>query len=148
MTKVTLSVLLITVMMSFVSGKKDSDWSENWTAWSGKCNCGCKKASKTIAIIIPKYKFVDIPTAMEIPSKKLGGMNKVKVDHHKGGKYDDDEDDHHSGGKYDDDEDDYHEGGKYDDEDDHGYDFKRQDTSAGMLPVDMASIDRHMFFVN
>lgn len=54
---------------------------ENWQSWSepnDDCDCDCNKA-KTVAIVIPKYKFVDIPMAKEIPSEKIKYTTTVQV---------------------------------------------------------------------
>lgn len=53
---------------------------ENWESWSQPhedCDCDCK--GKTVAIVIPKYKFVDIPVAKEIPSEKIKYTKTVHV---------------------------------------------------------------------
>lgn len=64
---------------------------DNWSSWSepskpyqpddtSECDCKCKKEQKkTVAIVIPKYKFVDIPVAKEIPSDKIKYSKTVKV---------------------------------------------------------------------
>ena len=56
------------------------------------CSCECeKKKSKTMAIVIPKYKFVDVPMAKEVPHKEYKASKKVvlKSPHD----HDDDDDD-------------------------------------------------------
>lgn len=70
---------------------------DNWSSWSegasesnyqsnegydsqDGCDCKCAKGQKkTVAIVIPKYKFVDIPVAKEIPSDKIKYTKSVKV---------------------------------------------------------------------
>ena len=83
-----------------MSGEKKKGWSENWESWSDNCDCSCgkKKGKKTVAIVIPKYEFVEIPLAKEVPSKGLDGMKSVEIDEEKdGGKeehgYEDEEED-------------------------------------------------------
>lgn len=55
----------------------ENSWSENWESWSDdsvedSCSCNCKKKKQeTLAIVIPKYQFVDIPTAKEVASAEI-----------------------------------------------------------------------------
>lgn len=94
MTPVKIIVGLLFIFSTMIiqcvkSGEKKSGWSENWESWSDNCDCSCgkKKGKKTVAIVIPKYEFVEIPLAKEIPSKGLDGMKSVEIDEEKyGGK--------------------------------------------------------------
>ena len=103
-TTVILSVLTMYVSYASLSDsfmrRKDKGWSDNWEAWTGNCDCGCKKkkGSKTVAIVIPKYKFVDIPVATQLSSKGLGGVKAIEIDEHKEDHYE--EDDHQVYGDY------------------------------------------------
>lgn len=62
------------------------------------CDCKCEKKSKTMAIVIPKYKFVDVPMAKEIPHKEFEGKKtkmktvEIKGHHEEEDDHDDDED--------------------------------------------------------
>lgn len=81
---ISLSIVICCVLCT----QKKSSWSENWESWSDNCDCSCgkKKGKKTVAIVIPKYEFVEIPLAKEIPSKGLDGIKSVEIDEEKDGK--------------------------------------------------------------
>ena len=64
-----------------IARKGKENMLENWESWAepyDDCNCDCKD-KKTVAIVIPKYKFVDIPVAKEIPSEKIKYTKTVHV---------------------------------------------------------------------
>ena len=85
---VTLSSGFLTRSLSKRKEKGKSGWSENWQSWSDEgsdsCSCDCKKKQETVAIVIPKYEFVDIPTAKEVSSKQVIAPQSMYVSTHGG----------------------------------------------------------------
>lgn len=81
--------------------KEKSGWSENWESWSDdetdSCSCDCKKKQETVAIVIPKYQFVDIPTAKEVHHEEVVTPQKVHVSGFSDQQHEDfDEDEEHN----------------------------------------------------
>lgn len=101
LTGLCLTSAFLTKSLNKRKSKGRSGWSENWESWSDdaadSCSCDCKKKQETVAIVIPKYQFVDIPTAKEVPSEDLVTPHKVQLSAYGGNDHPDfDEDDEHN----------------------------------------------------
>lgn len=76
-------------LMDMFFGKRSDDHEYEEFEKRGSCSCDCagkkgkKKGGGVTAITIPKYEFVDVPLAKEIPSSDLGSLNELKVSGYK-----------------------------------------------------------------